>query len=201
MSVKHFPFSNIWQFLISSRRKRPFKSPSSSIPYLPAYCVFISYGMCYFKTYSSYGYFIMIVVWSYKKTCHNAGFCYWRNPMVDTGKFVLYLKSLSKMFNHTRWVPVTSTDRTKSIRNLCVIVHFGGVFVLSVSFLRVYCFFSFCLVAFVIGLSQTSSFLIWYILEHCHIQCPLSSIRWMTNLRSLTWTYDSSSQNDRPDLA
>ena len=63
-----------------------------------------------------------------KDTCHNAGYRYWRNPMVDKGKFVLYLKSLSKMFNHTRWVTVLiSSDRSKSVRNICVIAHFGGV--------------------------------------------------------------------------
>ena len=58
-------------------------------------------------------------------------------------------------FNHTSWVAiVTPTDRPKSVRNHCVIEDFGGVFVLSRCFLD----FSVGVGAFVIGLSQISSF-------------------------------------------
>ena len=48
---------------------------------------------------------------------------------------------------------VTPTDRSKSVRNRCVIKGFGGVFVLSRCFLD----FSVGVGAFVIGLSQISS--------------------------------------------
>ena len=50
---------------------------------------------------------------------------------------------------------VTPTDRPKSVRNRCVIEDFDGVFVLS------RCFFNFSVGvgAFVLGLSQISSFL------------------------------------------
>ena len=49
---------------------------------------------------------------------------------------------------------VTTTDRPKSVRNRCVVEVFCGVFVLSL------CFFGFpvCRGAFVIDLSQISSF-------------------------------------------
>ena len=50
---------------------------------------------------------------------------------------------------------VTPTDRPKSVRNRCVIEVFGGVFMLSRCFLD----FSVDVWAFVIGLSQISSFL------------------------------------------
>ena len=54
-------------------------------------------------------------------------------------------------FNHTSWVAVvTPTDRPKSVRNRCVI----EVFMLSRRFLD----FSVVVGAFVIGLSQISSF-------------------------------------------
>ena len=53
---------------------------------------------------------------------------------------------------------VTPTDRTKSVRNRCVIEVFGGVFVL----LRCFFDFSVGVGAFVIGLSQISSFF-----SHC----------------------------------
>ena len=49
---------------------------------------------------------------------------------------------------------VTPTDRPKSVRNGCVIEFCSGVFVLSVCFLD----FSVGVGAFVIGLSQISSF-------------------------------------------
>ena len=49
---------------------------------------------------------------------------------------------------------VTSTDRPKSVRNLCVIDVFGGVFVLS----RCFSDLSVVVGAFVIRLSQISSF-------------------------------------------
>ena len=64
-----------------------------------------------------------------------------------------------KWFNHTSWVAVvTPTDRPKSVRNRRVIEVFGGVFVLLHCFL----YFSVGERAFVIGLSQISSFFsIW----------------------------------------
>ena len=49
---------------------------------------------------------------------------------------------------------MTPTDRPKSVHNRCVIENFGGVFVLSRSFLD----FSVGVGAFVIGLSKISSF-------------------------------------------
>ena len=49
---------------------------------------------------------------------------------------------------------VTPTDRPKSVHNRCVIEVFSGVFVLSSCFLN----FSGGVGAFVIGLSQISSF-------------------------------------------
>ena len=59
-------------------------------------------------------------------------------------------------FNHTSSLVaiVTSTDHPKSVRNRCVIEVFGGVFVLS----RCFSDFSVGVGAFVIGLSQISSF-------------------------------------------
>ena len=59
-----------------------------------------------------------------------------------------------KLFNLTSWMAITPTDRPKSVRNRCVIEVFGGVFVLSRCFLG----FSVGEGAFVIGLSQISSF-------------------------------------------
>ena len=50
---------------------------------------------------------------------------------------------------------VTPNDRPKSVRNRCVIEVFGGVFVLSSCSLD----FSVPVVAFVIGMSQISSFI------------------------------------------
>ena len=58
-------------------------------------------------------------------------------------------------FNHTSWVAiVTPTDRPKSVRNRCVIEVFGGIFVLW----RCFLYFSVGVRAYVIGLSQSSSF-------------------------------------------
>ena len=58
-------------------------------------------------------------------------------------------------FNHTKWVAiVTQTDRPKSLRDRCVIEVFGGFRVLWSCFLD----FSVDVGAFVIGLSQISSF-------------------------------------------
>ena len=58
-------------------------------------------------------------------------------------------------FNHTSWVAiVTPTDRPKSVRNRCVIEVFCVVFVFSSCFLDC----SVSVGAFVIGLSQISSF-------------------------------------------
>ena len=62
-------------------------------------------------------------------------------------------------FNHTSWVAVvTPTDRPKSVRNRCEMEVFGGVFVLS----RCFSDFSVGVGAFVIGLSQISSFSPYY---------------------------------------
>ena len=59
-------------------------------------------------------------------------------------------------FNHTSGVTaVTPTDRPKSVRNRCVIEVFGGVFFVVTMLLG----FSVGVWAFVIGLSQISSFL------------------------------------------
>ena len=52
---------------------------------------------------------------------------------------------------------VTPTDRPKSVRNRCVIEVFGRVFMLSRCFLD----FSVGVGAFIIGLSQISSFLLF----------------------------------------
>ena len=61
-------------------------------------------------------------------------------------------------FNHTSGVTVvTHTDRPKSVRNRCVIEVFGGFFMMW----RCYLDFSVGVWAFVIGLSQISSFLSW----------------------------------------
>ena len=62
---------------------------------------------------------------------------------------------------------VTSTDRLKSVRNRCVIKVFGGIFVLSRCFLD----FSVGVVAFVMGLSQISSFFSY----HCATEAIRSS--------------------------
>ena len=57
--------------------------------------------------------------------------------------------------NHTSWVAiVTPTSRPKSVRSSCVIEFFVGVFVLSLCILD----FPVGVEAFVIGLSQISSF-------------------------------------------
>ena len=59
-------------------------------------------------------------------------------------------------FDQTSWVDfITPTDYPKPVRNRCVIEVFCGVFVLSLCFLE----FSVGVRAFVIGLSQISSFL------------------------------------------
>ena len=68
---------------------------------------------------------------------------------------------------------VTPTDRPKSVRNLCVIEVFGGVFMLSRCFLD----FSVGVWALVIGLSQISSFLFYLFTD--------SFIRW-----SVIFDYD-----------
>ena len=63
--------------------------------------------------------------------------------------------SARKPVNHTSWVTAaTPTDRSKSVRNRCVIEVFGGVFMLS------RCFFNFSVGVgdFFIGLSQISFF-------------------------------------------
>ena len=61
---------------------------------------------------------------------------------------------------------VTTTDRPTLVRNRCVIEVFGGIFVLSRCFLD----FSASIRAFVIGLSQISSFFSCYI----HV-CPTTN--------------------------
>ena len=59
-------------------------------------------------------------------------------------------------FNHTSWVAIIAqTDRPKSVRNRCVIEGFGGV----KCFVTLLFEFSVGVGAFVIGLSQISSFL------------------------------------------
>ena len=58
------------------------------------------------------------------------------------------------MTRHSTMAIVTQTDRPKSVRNRCVIEVFDGVFVLSRCFLD----YSVGVGAFVIGLSQISSF-------------------------------------------
>ena len=59
------------------------------------------------------------------------------------------------LVNHTIWVTVvTPTDRTKSVRNRCVIELFGDVFVLSCCPFDI----SVGIRAYFIGLSQISSF-------------------------------------------
>ena len=61
-----------------------------------------------------------------------------------------------KPVNHTSWVAVvTPTDRPKSARNRCLIELFVAFFVLSLSPFDI----SVGVGAFIIGLSQTSSFL------------------------------------------
>ena len=63
--------------------------------------------------------------------------------------------ALENWFNHTSGVTaVTPTDRPKSVRNRCVIEVFGGVFYVVTFLLD----FSVSVGAFVIGLSQISSF-------------------------------------------
>ena len=57
---------------------------------------------------------------------------------------------------------VTPTDRPKLVRNRCVIEVFGGVFVFSRCFLD----FSVGVGAFVIGLSQISSFFTCKVMEN-----------------------------------
>ena len=60
-----------------------------------------------------------------------------------------------KPVNHTSWVAVvTPTDRPKSVRNRCVIEFFVALFVSSLCPFDI----SNCVGAFVIGLSQISSF-------------------------------------------
>ena len=61
-----------------------------------------------------------------------------------------------KPVNHTSWVAVvTPTDRPKSVRNRCLIDFFVALFVLSLCPFDI----SVGVGAFVIGLSQISSFL------------------------------------------
>ena len=70
-----------------------------------------------------------------------------------------------KPVNHTSWVAVvTPTDRPKSVFNRCLIELFMTLFVLSL------CRFDICVGvgAFVIGLSQISSFLsLLYLIRIC----------------------------------
>ena len=64
-----------------------------------------------------------------------------------------------KPVNHTSWVAVvTPTDRPKSVRNRCVIELFCGVVMLSLCPFEI----SVGVWAFVIGLSQISSFFSFY---------------------------------------
>ena len=64
-----------------------------------------------------------------------------------------------KPVNHTSWVAeVTPTDRPKSVRNRCVIELFVALFVLSLCPFDI----SVGVGAFVIGLSQISSFFSLY---------------------------------------
>ena len=77
----------------------------------------------------------------------------------DNHRFTELKKYVGKLglnrFNHTSWVAIVIlTDRPKSACNRCVIEIFGGVLVLSRCFLD----FSVGVGAFVIGLSQISSF-------------------------------------------
>ena len=65
-----------------------------------------------------------------------------------------------KPVNHTSWVAVvTPTDRPKSVRNRCLIELFVALFVLSLCPFDI----SVGVGAFVIGLSQISSFFSLYI--------------------------------------
>ena len=69
-----------------------------------------------------------------------------------------------KPVNHTSWVAVvTPTDRPKSVRNRCVIELFMALFVLSLCPFDI----SAGVGAFVIGLSQISSFFSFSIICIC----------------------------------
>ena len=71
------------------------------------------------------------------------------NYKTEDIQYIYFLVEYHKYFEL-----VTPTDRPKSVRNRCVIEVFGGVFVLSRCFLD----FSVGVGAFVIGLSQITSF-------------------------------------------
>ena len=72
-----------------------------------------------------------------------------------------------KPINHTSWVAVvTPTDRPKSVRNRCVIELFVALFVLSLCPFDI----SVGVGAFVIGLSQISSFFSWNVQGQGHGQ-------------------------------
>ena len=75
---------------------------------------------------------------------------------IDYTKFVVSgkLERLKLAQPHQLVTVATPTDRLKSVQNRCVIDVFGGVFVL----LRCFLDFSVGVGAFVIGLSQISSF-------------------------------------------
>ena len=74
---------------------------------------------------------------------------------------------------------VTATERPESVRNRCVIEVFGGVFVLSRCFLD----FSVGIGAFVIGLSQISSFVF---IETAPFQSPLNDAHGRDNWSSVS---------------
>ena len=94
-------------------------------------------------------------------------------------------------FNHTSWVAiVTLTDRPKSVRNRCVIEVYGCVFVLSRCFFDI----SVGVRAFVIGLSQISSFFSF------NISCLNRICSALTSLSSEDPHILRVSQESNPDL-
>ena len=75
-----------------------------------------------------------------------------------------------KPVNHTSWVAVvTPTDRPKSVRNRCLIDLFVALFVLSLCPFDI----SVGVEAFVIGLSQISSFLSLVYKHKEHVICVI----------------------------
>ena len=72
-----------------------------------------------------------------------------------------------KPVNHTSWLAVTPTDSPKSVRNCCLIQLYVALFVLSLCPFDI----SVGVGAFVIGLSQTSSFLSSYVSIDNNINC------------------------------
>ena len=133
----------MWKRLFINTIWLSFFTESPTLNSIFKYCIYLS------RSLSFEFWFICFVVWILQ-ICKCVSF--WLHDFC--GKWEGW--DPVNRLNHTSWVAiVTPTDHPKSLRYWCVIEVYGGVFVLSCCF-----FFGFSVGvgAFVIGLSQISSF-------------------------------------------